>query len=140
MALDIIAVMVALRDRLRTIDGLRAHEYEPDQINPPVAFPLVPAISSYRETMRRGTLVVPMQIAVLVGAQVDRVGQRRLAEFANPVGDRSIRAALEDGDKTLGGLIHDLVVDSFEPRGLEEVGLINYYGGLFSVRVIASGA
>lgn len=139
MAIDVVALMGALKDRLLTIDGLRAESYQPDRPNPPIAFPTVPPIPSYREAMRRGLIVLPVQIVVLVGAQVDRIGQPLLASYANPTGAKSIRAALEDGDKTYGGLIDDLVVDSFDPRGLEEVGLINYYGGVFSLRVMAPG-
>lgn len=139
MTLDIGELMSAFRDRLKTIDGLRAQDYAPDKPNPPIAFPLVPAIPSYRAAMRRGLTVIPMQIVVLVGAQVDRVGQHALAAHANPTGAKSIRAALEDGDRTFGGLIDDLTVDSFDPRGLEDVGLINYYGGVFNLRVMAPG-
>lgn len=139
MATTIPQIMTAVGTRLNGISGLRGHAYAPDNPSPPCAFPLVPAITSYRESMRRGTYVIPLRIAVLTGAQVDRVGQHALAGYANPTGSLSIRAALEDGDKTLGGLINDLVVDSFDPGGLQEVGLVGYYGGVFTVRVIASG-
>lgn len=138
MAASLPDIMAGLKVRLTTITGLRASDYAPDSPNPPCAFPLVPPIGSYRETMRRGTYVLIVQVVVLTGAQLDRVGQRRLAAYANPTGDQSVRAALE-GDPTLGGLVNDVVVDSFDPRGLEEVGLVNYYGGVFAVRIIASG-
>lgn len=139
MAATIRQIMDAIGDRLDTIDGLRGRGYAPDNPQPPVAFPLIPPITSYRETMKRGTYVITFQVAVLAGAQVDRVGQQRLAGYVDPTGPQSIRAALEDGDRTLGGLINDLVVDSFDPQGLETVGLVPYYGGIFSIRVIASG-
>ncbi|MET7949220.1 hypothetical protein [Micromonospora sp. NPDC005324] len=139
MALDVVALMGALKDRLSTIDGLRSESYQPDKPNPPIAFPTVPPIPSYHEAMRRGLIVLPMQVVVLVPAKVDRVGQHLLAEYANPTGAKSIRAVLMDGDKTFGGLIDDLVVDSFDPRGLEDVGLINYYGGVFNLRAMAPG-
>lgn len=141
MAVTIPQIMTGLKDRLATITGLRAYDYAPDNpsLDKAVAFPLVPAIPSYREAMRRGTYVIPFRVALLTGAQVDRTGQQRLAGYANPTGAQSVRAALEDTDKTLGGLVNDLVVDSFDPNGLEEVGLVGYYGGTFAVRVIASG-
>ncbi|HEX6968606.1 MAG TPA: hypothetical protein VF174_07340 [Micromonosporaceae bacterium] len=140
MAATIPQIMTGLKDRLATISGLRVYDYAPDDPAPPAAFPLVPSIPSYREAMRRGTYTLTFRVAVLTGAQLDRTGQARLAAYANPTGDQSIRAALEDTDKTLGGLVNDLVVESFDPAGLEEVGLISYYGGVFTVRVIASGA
>lgn len=70
---------------------------------------------------------------------MERVGQQRLAGYANPTGAQSVRASLEDTDKTLGGIVDDLIVDGFDPDGLQEVGLVGYYGGTFTVRVIASG-
>lgn len=139
MAATIPQIMTGLRDRLATISGLRAYDYAPDDPQPPCAFPLVPPIPSYRESMKRGTYVLTVQVVVLTGAQLDQRGQQALAGYANPTGSTSVRAALEDVDKTLSGIINDLVVDSFDPQGLEEVGLVGYYGGRFSVRVIASG-
>jgi hypothetical protein len=142
MAATIDQIMAGIKARLDTIASLRAYDYAPD--NPVIpkggaaAFPLVPAIPSYRETMRRGTYTIPFQVALLTGSQLDRVGQQRLAAYASPTGTDSVREAIE-GDKTLGGLAHDTIVDSFDPNGLQEVGLVPYYGGTFAVRVIASG-
>lgn len=139
MAASLADIMAAVGARLDTIDGLRGYDYAPDDPSPPCAFPLVPSIGSYRDTMRRGTYVLLLQVAVLTGAQVDRAGQQRLAGYASPTGTTSIRACLEDGDRTLGGLVQDLVVDSFDALGLQQVGLVSYYGGTVLVRVIASG-
>lgn len=139
MAADLASIMEALGKRLDTVDGLRGYGYSPDGLPVPCAFPLVPAIPSYQLAMRRGTYQLGFTVVVLVSAQLDRVGQPALARFANPTGQKSIRAALADGDRTLGGLISDLVVDSFDPDGLEPVGYGSYYGGTFAVRVYASG-
>lgn len=131
--------MAAIGARLNSISGLRGYGYAPDNPSPPAAFPLVPAVPSYREAMKRGLYVIPFQVVVLTGAQLDRAGQQRMLRHASPTGDQSVRAALEDGDRTLGGLVDDLIVDSFDPTGLQDVGLINYFGGIFTVRVMASG-
>ncbi|WP_238323921.1 hypothetical protein [Salinispora pacifica] len=139
MATTIAQIMTGLKDRLGSIAGLRAFDYAPDNPVPPCAFPLVPAIPSYREAMKRGTYIIPFRIAVLTSGQLDRTGQKALAGYADATGPTSIRAALEDTDRTLGALVNDLVVDSFEPSGLEDVGLAGYLGGTFSVRVIAQG-
>lgn len=138
MAATIEQVMTGIETRLATITGLQAYDFAPDNPTPPCAFPLVPAIPSYRETFQRGRYVIPLQVALLTGAQLDRPGQHKLAAYASQTGDNSIRAAIE-GDKTLGGVAEDLVVDSFNPSGLDEVGLVGYYGGLFTVRVILRG-
>lgn len=148
MAATIDQIMTAFKERLATVDGVRAYDYAPDSPTPDkaAAFPLVPPVPSYREAMRRGLIVYSFRIALVTGAQLDRVGQQRLARYASATGPDSIRAALEDGTdtegrsvKTLGGLVDDLVVDGFDPDGLQEVGLVGYYGGTFAVRVMASG-
>ena len=145
MAATIPDIMAGLKDRLAAVSGLRVTDYAPDNPNPPCAFPLVPPIPSYRLTMRRGTYQIPFRVVVLTGAQVDRVGQKALAGYANPTGVQSIRAAIEGdrdttGTQTLDGLVNDVVVESFDPDGLQEVGLVPYYGGIFLVTVTASGA
>lgn len=137
MAATIEQIMGGLETRLATVASLRTKDIAPDNPPVPCAFPLVPPIN-YRETFGRGTYSLNFRIVVLVSAALDRIGQFKLAGYANPRGDSSIITAIE-GDKTLGGLVSDTVVDTFDPNGLEDVGLISYYGGVFSVRVIASG-
>lgn len=137
MAATIEQIMTGLKTRLATIPGLQALDFAADNPTPPTAFPLVPAFD-YRQTMRRGSYTLPFRIAVLTGAQLDREGQMNLAGYANQTGATSVRAAIE-ADNTLGGIVSETVVDDFDPQGLESVGLTQYYGGIFNVRVIASG-
>lgn len=131
-------IMVGLENRLKTIPGLRASDYVPDQINPPVAVVGVPPIENYHQTMKRGTTVYVFAVTVIVSASLDRAGQRLLAEYVDPFGEKSIRKAIES-ERSLGGIVNDAVVDSFRPLGLEEVGAIPYYGGVFTVRVVVPG-
>lgn len=137
MAASVSQIMGGLETRLATVSGLHVKDYAPGSPNLPGAFPLVPPID-YRATMGRGKYVIPFQVALVVSAALDRVGQHLLAELTSQTGDRSIRAALE-GDKTLGGLVDDCVVDTFDPQGLMQVGLIDQFGGVFNLRVIATG-
>lgn len=137
MAATIEEIMTGIEARLATISTLRATNYAPDNPLVPCAFPLVPAFN-YRQTMGRGKYTLPFRIVLLVAGQLDRVGQHKLASFANQDGASSIRAALE-ADKTLGGIVDDLFVESFDPTGLDDVGLAGYYGGVFTVPVHASG-
>lgn len=130
--------MAGIETRLATISGLRVNDVAPDQINPPAAFVGVPPIPNYRLTMGRAKYLIEPTITVLVSAAWDRAGQLRLAGYANPTGSTSIITAVE-GDKTLGGIVSDCVVDGFSPLGMEEVGLIGYYGGRFSLRVVLDG-
>lgn len=131
-------IMLGIEARLATIAGLRVSEIVPDAIHPPCAVVGVPPIPSYRIAMARGAYEVAPTVTVLVSAALDRVGQLALAAYANPTGAGSIPAAVE-GDRTLGGVVADCVVESFRPMGLEEVGLIGYYGGVFTLKCIARG-
>lgn len=131
-------IMVGIRDRLNTIDDLEARDHAPDQVNAPTAFVSVPAIPNYRLTMKRGNYEIRPHVTVIVSASSGEEGQYQLAQYMSPVGDKSIVQAIE-ADRTLGGRVDDCVVDSFEPLGLENVGDIQYFGGVFSLRVIARG-
>lgn len=139
------AVMDGLESRLATISGLRVSDVVPDQINPPAAFVGVPPITDYHGSMRMGTTRLEMPVWVFVSAALDRIGQRALAGYASPSGPTSIRAALEapdpDGRKTLGGVVgvQDVMVRDFRPLGREEVGLIGYFGGVWTVLVEIDG-
>lgn len=138
MAPTIEAVMAGIEDRLDTIDGLRVSDISADQINPPQAIVGVPPIPQYHASMSRGIFRLEPTVTVFTSAALDRTGQRALAGYANPTGATSVIAAIE-GDKTLGGVVDDCIVVSFEPLGLQEVGLIGYYGGRFQLRVVAEG-
>lgn len=138
MAPTIAQVMQAVETRLATITGLRVNDIKPDQINPPQAIVGVPPIPRYHQSMGMGKFQINLTVTVLVSASLDRIGQLALAGYANPTGAQSIRAAIE-GDKTLGGVVDDCIVVSFDPLGLEEVGIVGYYGGVFTLQTIASG-
>lgn len=138
MATTLGQIMEGLEARLATISGLRVSDVGPDQVNPPHAIVGVPPIPEYHATMRMGTFRVELPIWLLVSASLDRISQRNLADYANPSGPTSVRAAIE-ADKTLGGIAQDAMVKDFRPLGLEEVGIIGYFGGLWTVQVLASG-
>jgi hypothetical protein len=131
-------VMQGVEARLATIDGLRVADHAPTQINPPQAYVGVPPVPRYHATMGMGRFEIEPTVTVLVSANLDRAGQLQLAEYANPTGAKSVRAAIE-GDKTLGGKVDDCIVVSFRPLGPVEVGLIGFYGGVFELRAVAIG-
>ncbi len=138
MAPTILQVMEGIEARLATISGLRTSGIYPDQLNPPVAIVGVPPISSYHATMANGHFLIEPTVTVLVSAALDRVGQHALAEYANPTGLSSVKVAIE-GDRTLGGVVDDCIVMSFQPIELETAGALVYYGGRFVLRAVASG-
>lgn len=101
-----------LKARLATISGLRAYSYQPEQLNPPFAYPTLNGVT-YHQTMGMGNAVTQYDwsVYVIVGRWVDRVAITNLDGFISPTGASSIRAALE-GDLTLGGACQDLIVAS----------------------------
>jgi hypothetical protein len=131
-------MMTAIEDALKTIGGLRVAAYVADQINPPQAIVGVPPIPDYRMTFGRGVWRMEPTVTVLVSAALDRPGQMTLASYADVTGDHSIPAAIE-ADTTLNSEVCSCIVTSFRPLGLEQVGLLKYYGGVFSLLVIAKG-
>lgn len=138
MAPTILDVMTGIEARLDTISGLRVSDFTPDQINPPQALVGVPPISQYHAAMSHGIFRLQPTVTLFTSAAYDRTGQRALAAYADPTGAQSIHAAIE-GDKTLGGIVDYCIVVSFEVLGLQEVGLVGYYGGRFQLQVVAEG-
>lgn len=131
--------MLGIESRLATITGLRVSEFVPDQVNPPQAIVGVPPIPEYRAAFARGIYRLEPTVTVLVSAALDRTGQLKLASYANATGASSIPAAIE-ADKTLGLAGVECLVKSFQPLGLEAVGALGYYGGVFTLTVQATGA
>lgn len=138
MAPSIQDVMEGVAGQLETISGLRVSAYESNSINVPQAVVLVPEIPDYRASMKRGTFVLEVRVQVYTSTATDRSGQQQLAAYANPTGSSSVIAAIE-ADTTLGGVVNDCVVDSFRRLGVEEAMGIGFYGGEFTLRVVASG-
>lgn len=131
-------IIAAVEAKLDGI-GLRASPNSPGAVNPPAAIVGVPPIASYRAAFGRGTVILSgWPIYVLTSAKVDRIGQDALAEYASWTGAKSVPLALET-DSTLGGVVDDLIVESFRPLGLEEVGIMQFFGGEFRLTVSVSG-
>jgi hypothetical protein len=135
----VLEIMQAIETRLDTIDGLRVSDTIPDQINPPQAIVGVPPIPDYRRTFGgTGQLMIEPTVTILVSAALDRVGQEKLASYVDKTGASSVFAVIE-ADKTLGIAGVECLVKSFQPLGLQDVGLIGYYGGIFQLTCIATG-
>lgn len=130
------AIMQGIEQRLLTIDGLRVSDTVPGQVNPPQAIVGVPPIPDYAAGLQRHARpTIEPTVTVLTSSALDRVGQLALAAYADPVGARSVPAAVA-ADKTLGGVVSDCLVVRFDLLGIEEVGLIGYFGGRFTLRVL----
>lgn len=125
---------------LATIEGLNVYDAEQAMPAIPAATVLVPPIVYYGEgasfgaSGSLGTLHIPVMLNV--SAAITPEGSRLLAEYANPVGARSIPAAIRL-DPTLGGAADDAVCESFQPFGIHEYASVGYWGATFTILVLA---
>lgn len=103
-------VAEGIKTRLSTINGLRTFSFQPEQLNPPIAFPSLSSII-YHKAFGGGNVQMVFIIRVVVGRYLDRTAHALLDDFLSFSGAKSIRAALE-GDTTLGGVASTLVVSS----------------------------
>jgi len=99
-----------IKVRLATVSGLRTFSYQPEQLNPPVAFPVLESVE-YHRAFGGGDVQMRWQVFVIVGRYLDRVAHSNLDGFLSFSGATSLRAAIE-GDRTLGGVVNTLVLDS----------------------------
>lgn len=134
---SVAAIASGLQARLATISGVRAYSYQPEQLNPPFAYPVLNTVS-YHQTMGMGNAVTQFDwtVYVVVGRWVDRVAMVNLDGFLSPTGATSIRAALE-GDLTLGGACQDLIVASSANINALEQDDAEYLQVSFSVTIYA---
>ena len=103
-------VATGLATNLATIAGLRTSAYQPEQLNPPFAFPTLNRID-YHKAFGGGDVVMDWTVNVIVGRYVDRNAFATLDDFLSFSGAKSVRAAIES-DKTLGGVCQTLVLPS----------------------------
>jgi hypothetical protein len=100
----------ALKVALETIPGLRAYDYQPDQVNPPFAFATLEEIT-YHGAMGSGNVVNQFTVTVVVQRSSERAAQDKLDGFVAYDGAQSVRRAIE-ADRTLGGVVQDLICTS----------------------------
>lgn len=106
------AVAVALQGRLATISGLRTYNYQPEQKNPPFAYPELTQVV-YHRTMGNGSALTQMEwlIHVVVGRYTDRTAHDLLDQYLSATGAKSVRAAIESDD-TLGGVVQAIILST----------------------------
>lgn len=103
-------VATGLQTRLATITGLRTFNYQPEQENPPFAYPQINRID-YHRAFSGGDVVMDWTIYVIVGRWLDRTAHASLDDYLSFSGSKSVRAAIE-ADPTLGGVCSTLIVRS----------------------------
>ena len=106
MSATTLEVKTALARALKTIKGLRAYDYQPDQVNAPMAWSTLDDVT-YHGAMGAGNIVYRMTISVIVGRASERSAQTFLDRLLSY--DGGVREAVEE-DRTLGGVVQDVIV------------------------------
>ncbi len=116
---DLASIRQALADQLAAVTGTQVSAYMLTNPTPPAihVFPGGDAGDfEYHQASFGGAELWPFTIqAVAPGASGDIGGQKILDSYIESTGAQSVKAGLEGGDKTLGGLIQDLIVVSCTP-------------------------
>jgi hypothetical protein len=120
-----------IKTNLATISGLRVSDFQPDNINPPVAI-VFPISVNYDETFARGMQTYTFSVQVIVGRVSERTGQNSIDAYISSTGTKSIKLAIES-NKTLGGKAFDLRVTDMRNYGELLVGEVNYLSAEFVV-------
>lgn len=128
-------VAEGIKTRLATVTGLRTFSYQPEQLNPPVAFPVLESVE-YHGAMGGGNVRMRWQVFVIVGRYLDRVAHSNLDGYLSYSGATSLRAAIE-GDKTLGGVAQTLILENGLSVGALTVAEADFLQVQFSVLVHA---
>lgn len=135
MAASVGSVATAIATRLGTISGLRTFAFQPDQINPPVAFPVLDSIS-YHDAFGGGDVVMEWTIVLVASRWSDRVSYATLDAYLSYSGATSVRAALET-DRTLGGVVQTCVLPSSANISQLSAGEAEFLSVQFSLTVHA---
>ena len=109
MAASVNDVKVALGSALGTITGLRSYSYQPDQINAPMAWPVLDEVT-YHDAMAGGLVTHKYRVGVVVGRAAERTAQKNLDSYLS-YGTGGVRFAVE-ADATLGGVVQASIVES----------------------------
>ena len=136
MTATISQIKAGLATRLATISGLRTFAYQPDQLNAPLAYPMVEQVL-YHRTMFNWLNEIVFTVTVIVARPTERPAEASLDAYVSPTGASSIRAAIE-GDRTLGGIVDDCQVEQASGISSLSANDADYLSVDFTVRVYAS--
>jgi hypothetical protein len=128
-------IKTGLAANLATVSGLRAYAYQPDNVNTPFAWPLLDSIQ-YNGAMGGGLITHKFTVSVVVGRSAERTAQTLLDGYLSYKGATSIRQAIES-DRTLGGVVQDLIVESADNISTLEANDATYLAIDFVVTVYA---
>lgn len=125
-------IRAGIATNLATISGLRVSDELLDNPQPPVAMVALNNIE-YHQDMRLGAKY-NFTVQVIVGRASERHAQRALDLYVNPEGSSSVKVAVEL-DRTLGGVVDDVVVESMPNVGSIQLNDTTYLAADFLVAV-----
>lgn len=125
-------IRAGLASNLGNISGLRVQAELVDNPQPPVALIALNNIE-YHQDMRAGA-TYNFTIQIIVGRAAERHAQRALDLYVNPTGASSVKVAVEL-DRTLGGVVDDLVVTGMPNVGSIQLNDQTYLAADFLVAV-----
>lgn len=117
------AIRTALKTRLETITDLTVYDkYQRSEFRSPAAIVGGPVGREFQINyhVRKGPRDVAewiVPIDVMVSGELPNMGQDELDKYLDSDGATSVAAALE-GERTLGGIAHDLKVTKCEDYGI----------------------
>ena len=134
-------VITALATRIKTGMGSdvlsgRTFDYAVDSVNTPCAIVLPDPGGDFVsfDTTMDGADDFALIVKVLISSAISRTGQDQLLGYMDRSGATSIRTAIY-GDKTLGGVVADLMVVGARNYGDVEYAGIQYFGAELMVTV-----
>lgn len=129
------AVATAIATRLGTVSGLRTFAFTPDQLNPPVAYPVLESVD-YHEAFGGGDVVMAWTVVLVASRWSERTSYATLDAWMSYDGAQSIRAAIES-DRTLGGVVQTCLLSSSASIGSVSQGEAEFLSVEFSLTVHA---
>src|SRR5688500_405760 len=130
--------LMALRTTPTAVEKLPVSPGLSGQINPPHAAIGLPRIGDFRQAFAGDRMTLEPTITLLTSSAFDEVGKLTMADYLAPTGPKSIYERIEK-NPTLGGVVERCQVTDFDPLGPEEYGAIGYFGGTFTLRIMARG-
>lgn len=119
--------------------GLRVYTYVPEDLNPPALFLALNSVT--RGTMGRGTMTLDYEAVVFVSRASDRAGIAKAYSYLEPSTSESTSVwAAVDENRTLGLSDVDATVSAGRMLGIEEQAAYGYFGVVFDIQVLTSGA
>lgn len=109
MSASIQQIRAGIAANLATIQGVQVSAYTLPNPTPPTVW-VFPDETDYHEASQNGLAFAKMAVRALVGTIADQGAQILMDQMLDPAGAKSVKAAIES-DRTLGGLVSDLVVE-----------------------------